>query len=149
MNKVFNSHNKDYLKNLNLEDIKIKDFRKLRAFQLSLDLYKGCLTIIDRLPKNEEFILKDQLRGSTQSVVAQIAEGNTQLYTKVECRFISIALGSVGETQAHLDIALISNYITKEEYKKLDNIANEIKSLLICYLREFLKQKNNKVEENE
>ena len=65
------------------------------------------------------------------------------MYTKVECRFISTALGSLCESQAHLDIALISNYITKEEHKKLDDIANEIKSLLVCYLREFLRQAHN------
>ena len=105
--------------------------------------------MINRLPKSEEYILKKQLRGSCQSTIAQIAEGNSQLYTKVECRFMSIALGSICESQAHLDIALISNYITKEEHKKLDNIANEIKSLLIWYLREFLKQnKNNNNKEN-
>ena len=149
MNNLIDSHHKDYIKDLNPEDIKIKDFRKLKAFQLSLDFYKECLIMINRLPKSEEYILKKQLRGSCQSTIAQIAEGNSQLYTKVECRFISIALGSVCESQAHLDIALVSNYITKEEHKKLDDIANEIKSLLICYLREFLKQnKNNNNKEN-
>lgn len=61
---------------------------------------------------------------------------------------MSIALGSICESQAHLDIALISNYITKEEHKKLDNIANEIKSLLIWYLGEFLKQNKNNNKEN-
>lgn len=143
MKNVINSHSKDYLKDLKPEDIIIKDFRKLRAFQLSLDFFKECLLVINRLPKYEEYILKNQLRASCQSTIAQIAEGNSQLYTKVECRFISIALGSLCESQAHLDIALISKYITKEEHKKLDDIANEIKSLLICYLREFIKQANN------
>ena len=51
MNNLIDSHHKDYLKDLNPEDIKIKDFRKLKAFQLSLDFYKECLIIINRLPK--------------------------------------------------------------------------------------------------
>ena len=44
MNNLIDSHHKDYLKDLKPEDIKIKDFRKLKAFQ-SKGLYfwsKSC-----------------------------------------------------------------------------------------------------------
>ena len=46
MNNLIDSHHKDYLRDLKPEDIKIKDFRKLKAFQLSLDFYKECLIIV-------------------------------------------------------------------------------------------------------
>lgn len=55
-------------------------------------------------------------------------------------QFISIATGSLVECQSHLDIALISGYITKEKHDKLDELAIEIKKLLVTYVRRLLEK---------
>lgn len=131
---------KDNLEALEIKDIIIKDFRKLKAYQLGLNLYEGCNELIKTFPEREKFILADQLNRSSQSVIAQIAEGNSQLYVKKEIQFLSISIGSLCETQSHLDIALVSGYISKEKYKQLDNIAVEIKKLLVTYIRALLEK---------
>ena len=138
MKTIIDANNKDYLEEVESKDIMIKDFRKLNAYQLSLEFYNGCLDIIDKLPKCEEYILADQLRRASQGVIAQLAEGNGNFYKKREMQFISIATGSLVECQAHLDIALISGYITIAEHKKLDDIGVEIKKLLVTYIRSIL-----------
>lgn len=132
----------DYLEELEEKDIVIKDFRKLKAYQLSLEFIKQCLEVINSLPPCEEYILKDQLRRSSQSVAAQICEGNTQLYKKREISFLSIAIGSLCESQCHLDIALINGYITKEKHDEIEVIAIEIKKLLVTYIRNLLSSKD-------
>lgn len=133
----------DYLEELEEKDIVIKDFRKLKAYQLSLEFIKQCLQVINSLPPCEEYILKDQLRRASQSVSAQICEGNTQLYKKREISFLSIAIGSLCESQCHLDIALINSYITKEKYDEIESIAIEIKKLLVTYIRNLLSSNNS------
>lgn len=132
----------DYLEELEEKDIIIKDFRKLKAYQLSLEFIKQCFEVINSLPECEKFILQDQLRRSSQSVAAQICEGNTQLYKKREISFLSIAIGSLCESQCHLDIALINGYITKEKHDEIEVIAIEIKKLLVTYIRNLLSSKD-------
>ncbi|MDB2102633.1 four helix bundle protein [Clostridium paraputrificum] len=140
MNNIIDT-DRNYLEELEAKDIIIKDFRKLKAFELSLLFYKECLAVINKFPRSEQYILSDQLRRSSQGVVAQIAEGNANFYKKREIQFVSIATGSLVESQAHLDIALISGYITEDEHRKLDSIAVEIKKLLVVYVRSLLEEK--------
>lgn len=132
----------DYLEELEEKDIIIKDFRKLKAYQLSLEFIKQCLEVINSLPPCEQYILKQQLRRSSQSLGAQISEGNSQLYKKREISFLSIAIGSLCESQCHLDIALINGYITKEKHAEIEAIAIEIKKLLVTYIRNLLSSKD-------
>lgn len=53
MQTIIDANNKDYLEEFRSKDIMIKDFRKLNAYKLSLEFYKGYLDIIDKLPKCE------------------------------------------------------------------------------------------------
>lgn len=138
MIKQINTDDKNYLESIKAEDIVIKDFRKLRAYQLSLELIKKIIVIANKLPKYETYVLKDQIIRASYGVSAQIAEGNGGLYTKREIQFCSTATASLCEAQAWLDICLLNNYITREEQIKIEKIAIEIKSLLVTYVRGFL-----------
>lgn len=138
MLKQINTEDKKYLENLKPEDIAIKDFRKLKAYQLSLELVRNIIVIANKLPKHETYVLKDQILRAGYGVAAQISEGNGGLYTKREIQFCSTATASLCEVQAWLDICALNNYITTEEQAKLEKIAIEIKSLLVTYVRELL-----------
>lgn len=139
MENLINTNDKYYLQNIKVEEVREKDFRKLGAYKLSLGYYKDCLEITKKFPVYEQDDLGDQLRRSTKKIPAQIAEGNGGIFSKRECYFIGgISLGSLCESQAHLDIALISGFITQEEHRRLDNKADEIKRLLIAYTRAML-----------
>lgn len=130
--------NEDYLEKLIEKDIKIKDFRKLKAYQLSLDLCKECIEIANNMPSYEIFSLADQIRRSSMGVAAQIAEGNGQLYERKEVQYISIASGSLCETQCWLDLSLINKYITQEKFNELQEISESIKKLLVTYIRNYI-----------
>lgn len=131
-------NNENYLEDLKGKEIKLKNFRDLRAYQIASDLAEECRKIADSLPEIEKYILSDQLRRSVSKIPAQVGEGNGQLYKKEEIRFYSIALGSLSETQAHLELCLRSKYIEEEKFKELDNKAMQIKALVITYIQKLI-----------
>lgn len=143
MNNVINT---EYgIEDINIKDIVAKEPRELKGYKLSLEYAKECFKITKKFPKWEEDDLADQIRRSTKKLPAQIAEGNGALYFNRELYFIGgIALGSLCESQAHLDVALGYGLIAEEEYKRLDSMAQEIKSLLIGYAKAMLEENNNK-----
>lgn len=72
--------------------------KNFRTYQLAKQLYHGCEQL--KLPHN----LKDQLQRASLSVVLNIAEGSAKPSPKDRRRFYRIALGSLRETQALLDL---------------------------------------------
>ena len=145
INKI-NSKNLKYIKELNPKDLQVKNFRKLQAYELGLQLVEITIKLINKFPKVEEYVLKDQLRRSIYGVAGQLSEGNGSLYIKKELHFVSIAMGSLCESQAWYDIALLNGYITKEEYKEVEDIATQIKALMVTYIRKLVEDcRNNKV----
>jgi four helix bundle protein len=94
----------------------IKSFRDLevykRAFRSSMIIHRESLTF----PKVEQFALAGQLRRSSQSICANIAEGfGRQKSSPQEFkRFLVIAIGSCNETQVWLDYCLEMNYLSVE-----------------------------------
>ena len=73
----------------------IKGFR---TYDLALELYGKCETI------KAKHHLKDQLSRASLSIVLNIAEGSGKPTQADKRRFYSIALGSLRETQALLQI---------------------------------------------
>lgn len=139
MQQVIDASNKKYLDELKAEDIYIKDFRKLKAYQLSMGLAVNCIKIADSLPSYEKYVIADQIRRASTGVVAQIAEGNGQFYKKRELQFISTAIGSLCETECWITLCYRCNYIKREKLDELEGLAVEIKSLLVTYIRHLLK----------
>src|SRR5271166_452729 len=76
-----------------VEDLEV--FR--RAYRLSLEIHKSSLA----LPRIEQFALADQLRRSSKSICANLAEGFAkQSYSAAEYRrYLAVAIGSSDETQ--------------------------------------------------
>ena len=79
-----------------VEDLEV--FR--RAYRLSLEIHKSSLG----LPRIEQFALADQLRRSSKSICANLAEGFAkQSYSAAEYRrYLTVAVGSSDETQLWL-----------------------------------------------
>ena len=99
------------------------------AYQLSLKIFK--ITI--GLPKAEDYALTSQIRRSSNSVAANIAEGFGRKTRKDKQKFYIIARGSAYETQNHLLYGNGVNYFSKEdtlqlnrEYDKLIHQLNKI-----------------------
>lgn len=86
-----------------------------RLFTLALQVNKLTMTF----PKHELYELGSQLRRSSNSVPANLAEGFGNKHTNIFTECISRSQGELRETQHHLDIACHKNYLKKEEFDKL------------------------------
>jgi four helix bundle protein len=88
-----------------VEDLEV--FR--RAYRLSLEVHRSSL----ELPRIEQFALADQLRRSSKSVCANLAEGFAkQGYSAAEYRrYLMAAIGSSDETQLWLRYCIDLGYI--------------------------------------
>jgi four helix bundle protein len=108
----------------NYKDLKV--WQKAHAFTLKI------YTITQSFPKQEMYGITNQIRRSSSSVPANIAEGCGKLTQNDFARFLQIALGSANETEYFLILSFDLKYINNEQEfnELLDNI-NEIKAMLI------------------
>lgn len=108
----------------------------LKAKDFALNIYKEVLPL---LPAEEKWNLNSQLRRSSLSISANIAEGYGRFYYQDNVRFCYIARGSLEETLSHLVFAFESKYISETAYKKIEMEGEEIDKMLNGYIA-FLKK---------
>lgn len=89
-----------------------------KLFQLDLEVHGLTMTF----PKFEMYELGSQLRRSSNSAPANVAEGFGNKHTNIYTETISRAQGEIRETKHHLRIAHAKKYLTDE---KLDYFIKE------------------------
>ena len=90
-----------------------------------------------KFPPDERFGLIAQLRRSSASIPANIAEGCGRDSVRDFSRFLSIAAGSASETEYHFLLAYELNYLEKKDYILLDQQINEIKRMLNAFIQKL------------
>ena len=89
--------------------------KDLRVFQLAYKLAMDIFEISKTFPKEERFSLTDQIRRSSRSVPANIAEGyRKRQYPNAFAAKMADADGEATETQFWLDVAKDCGYINLE-----------------------------------
>ena len=107
------------------------DFKKLIAYQKSFDLAMSIFEVSKSFPKEETYSLTDQIRRSSRSVPANIAESyRKRKYPKHFISKLTDVDGENSETNTWLDFALACNYINKDEYIKFVSETTEIGKLI-------------------
>ncbi|MFD2600704.1 four helix bundle protein [Flavobacterium suzhouense] len=96
------------------------DFRELltykKAFELSMDIYM----LSKSFPKDEKYSLTDQIRRSSRSVCANIAEAyRKRRYVNHFISKLTDSDAENSETNVWLEFALRCEYITEEKYLEL------------------------------
>jgi four helix bundle protein len=101
--------------------MKIKSFEDLEIYQLSIVLAKEIYVLTNKLPKEEKFIIKDQLIRAVTSIGANIAEGFGRDTTKDFIRFLYNARGSLMEVKHFLNLSVELGYFKSDEIKAIEN----------------------------
>jgi len=114
----------------------VKTFRDLLAWQRAMDLVVAVYAATKKFPKDETFGLVLQLRRAVVSVPSNLAEGFGRRSRTDYARFIQIALASLFEVQTQLEIARRLDFLTKEEFTRLNTLSREVE-----YLMSRLRQK--------
>jgi four helix bundle protein len=100
--------------------------KTLTAYQKSLDLSIKIFKLTQQFPSDEKFSLVDQIKRSSRSVCANIAEAyRKRRYIKDYLNKLSISDAELSETQVWLDISLGCEYITVSEYEALFSLTEE------------------------
>jgi four helix bundle protein len=105
--------------------------KSLRVYQLSYQLAMEIFHLSKKLPPEERYSLTDQIRRSSRSVPANIAEGyRKRQYPKVFANKMSDADGEATETTVWLDVAKDCEYIETVDYQRLMNGYEEVGKML-------------------
>lgn len=106
-------------------------FEKLRVYQNAMILVKMVYRIANKLPREEQFALANQLKRSVTSIILNIAEGTGGLGDTEFKSFLRIARKSLYETVAGLKIAetLFQTDVSKE-LMQADIVGKELNALI-------------------
>ena len=112
----------------------MRDFRQIRvwakAHELTLEIYK----ITAQFPREELYGLTSQLRRSSASIPANIAEGFGRGGNAELARFLQIGMGSAYEVEYHALLARDLRLVDATIYEKLQNRIIEVKRMLAALL---------------
>lgn len=117
-----------------------RGFEDLKAWQLARQLMIQCHELANRLPAFERHDLVSQIRRSSKSVMANIAEGYGRYHYLDSLRFYYIARGSLTETISHLITAHDLKYTSAEQHQTLYDLGREAERTLNGYINFTWKQ---------
>ena len=107
-----------------------------KAQDFAVRIHKEILPI---LPAEEKYALSQQIRRSSQSIPANIAEGHGRFYFQDNVRFCYIARGSLEETLSHIVYAHKVGYVSETLYKSFSVDGENLNRLINGYIG-FLKK---------
>jgi four helix bundle protein len=108
----------------------IHSYRDLSVWQKAMRLAAEAYRLAKLLPKAEEYRLTSQLLRAAASVPANIAEGRARGTRKDYAHFISIARGSLAETETILLLLVDVELLTKERVETALELCSEIGRML-------------------
>jgi four helix bundle protein len=73
-------------------------------------------------PKEEKYLLVDQLRRAAVSVCSNIAEGSSRISRSEKKRFYEISRSSLVEIDTQSDISVSLGYITPVELEQIEHL---------------------------
>ena len=104
-----------------------------------LDVYRGAMALVMRIfeltkqfPAEEKYALTDQVRRSSRSVCANLAEAwRKRRYQAAFVSKLNDAETEAAETQVHAEIAFRHCYITQEVFAELDDACDKILAQIV------------------
>jgi len=111
--------------------MKYSGYKDLKVYQLSYKLAMDIFEITKIFPQEEKYSLVDQIRRSSRSVPANIAEAwKKRQYPKMFVSKIIDAAGEAGETEVWLDFSKDATYLPEESYESLISSYSEVNRML-------------------
>ncbi len=109
----------------------MRGFKDLLAYTKAFDLAMQIFEVSKNFPKEETYSLTDQIRRSSRSVCANLAESyRKRVYIKHFLSKVTDAQMENSETEVWLDFAVACEYISEEKYSELLALNDEVGKLL-------------------
>lgn len=115
--------------------MQINGFRDLIVYKKSYALSMEIFEISKFFPKEEKYSLTDQIRRSSRSIPANIAESwAKRLYIKAFINKLSDALAEEFETEVWINMSHDIQYIDKQNHDLLISKYDEIRKMLLSMI---------------
>ena len=108
----------------------VQSYRQLIAWQKAMELVKFVYDLTKKFPKEETYGLTLQIRKAVVSIPSNIAEGQGRSSTREFLRHLSIAYGSLFETETQGLVAEMQCYITSDDAAELLEKSAEVGRLV-------------------
>ena len=110
----------------------VKTHKDLRVYVKSFDAAMAIFRMTKSFPKEEVYSLTDQMRRSSRSVSANIAEAfRRRRYTKLFVLKLNESEAEAAETQNWLDFSLKCEYISPSAHQNAMQTYDEIIGMLV------------------
>ncbi|WP_049734049.1 four helix bundle protein [Rhizobium ecuadorense] len=114
---------------------KISSYRDLKVWQFAIELSVVCYEVTRTFPREEIYGMTSQIRRSSASVAANIAEGYGRENRGSFAQFLKIAQGSLKELETHLIIAGRIGFLQALALDELLDRCDEIGKMLGSLIR--------------
>lgn len=112
----------------------IEKFEDIKSWQLTRELCKLIHIYTQKDLFSNDYRLVGQAKGSSGSIMDNIAEGFERNGRREFIQFLSIAKGSSGELRSQLYRAHDNEYITSEEFDQAFRLCEEVSKLISGFI---------------
>lgn len=115
-----------------------RTYRDLKVWQLGIELVKDIYRLSDKLPQQELYGLKSQMRRSAVSIPSNVSEGFRRFHNKEYAQFLRISLGSCAELETLITIAKELRYIRLDEEAKFLEKLNQESGMIMNLMKKVI-----------
>ena len=110
----------------------IRDFRELRVYDAAMDMAMEIFRVTSGFTKEEKYSLTDQIRRSSRSVCANIAEAwRKRRYRAAFVAKLSDAESEAAETQVWLEFSRKCGYLSDDRAREMNTSYEYVISCLV------------------
>lgn len=111
------------------------NYKDLLIWQKAMQVAKETYLLVKKLPKEELYVMGDQMRRAAISIPSNIAEGYGRLSDKEFLRFLSIARGSKAELETQLQLCVEVQLLTNEDIASVSLKLDELGKIIYSFMK--------------
>ncbi len=113
----------------------MQDFRKIEVWQIAHQLTLSVYKITREFPTEERFGLTSQMRRSSASIAANIAEGCVRSSDSDFARFLYNSLGSASELEYFALLSRDLGYFDEARFELIASESQRVKRMLTSFIQ--------------
>ncbi len=115
-----------------MKDFKRHNFKKLKIWQMSMEISKLAFDLTDTFPDYEKYGLKSQIDRCSISIPSNIAEGSSRT-NKSFSHFLDVSLGSSFELQTRILLANYRKYLSDDKCQIFEDMIEEFQRATMVF----------------
>lgn len=115
-----------------------RSFTDLQFWKRARQWSKTIFQQTQQLPFSQDQRLVVQINDSSESVMANMAEGFGRGTQEEFITFLGYAIGSLDETQSHLCAAYDRRYLAKDEFARLWSEGVAVRKMTVAFIRAMI-----------